>query len=103
MCLKASILDMSDTHQCKNCQSVICLSIVVSQQVTIKYIPRKKIGQIFLPPWNGFFAINYHHWTSGNAFWPFLDPTDPWGCLGKVRGSTGVRGTKNYNFFWEPH
>ena len=26
-----------------------------------------------------FFDINYHHWTSGNVFWPFLAPRDPQG------------------------
>ena len=46
------------------------------------YIPSEKIGQHFWPPRNGFFGINYHQWTSGNAFWPFLAPPDPWGLSG---------------------
>ena len=51
-----------------------------------RYIPSEKIGQFFWPPRNGFFGIDYHYWTWGNAFWPFLAPPDPWG------GSEGVWG-----------
>ena len=55
----------------------------------IWYIPSEKIGQNFWPPWNGFFGINYHYWTWGNAFWPFLAPPDPWGVSGGVWGGQG--------------
>ena len=54
-----------------------------------RYIPSEKIGQFFWPPRNGFFGINYHQWTWGNAFWPFLAPPDPWGVSGGVGGGQG--------------
>ena len=52
-------------------------------------IPSEKIGRNFWPPWNGFFGIDYHYWTWGNAFWPFLAPPDPWGVSGGVWGVQG--------------
>ena len=57
--------------------------------ILIRYIPSEKIGQFFWPPRNGFFGINYHQWTWGNAFWPFLAPPDPWGVSGGVGGCQG--------------
>ena len=57
--------------------------------ITKWYIPSEKIGQFFWPPRNGFFGINYHQWTWGNAFWPFLAPPDPWGVSGGVGGGQG--------------
>ena len=64
------------------------------------YIPSEKIGQFFWPPRNGFFGINYHQWTWGNAFWPFLAPPDPWGVSGGVGGgqggSVGPKFSKNF-------
>ena len=64
------------------------------------YIPSEKIGQFFWPPRNGFFGINYHQWTWGNAFWPFLAPPDPWGVSGGVGGGQGGSvGPKFSNFF----
>ena len=66
----------------------------------IWYIPSEKIGQFFWPPRNGFFGINYHQWTWGNAFWPFLAPPDPWGVSGGVGGGQGGSvGPKFSNFF----
>ena len=63
------------------------------------YIPSEKIGQNFWPPWNGFFGINYHYWTWGNAFWPFLAPPDPWGgSRGYGGGQGGSRGPKIVTF-----
>ena len=63
------------------------------------YIPSEKIGQNFWPPWNGFFGINYHYWTWGNAFWPFLAPPDPWGgSRGVWGGQGGSRGPKIVTF-----
>ena len=56
-------------------------------------IPSEKIGWNFWPPGNGFFGINYHHWTWGNAFWPFLAPPDPWGVSGGVWGGQGFNVT----------
>ena len=53
----------------------------------------------FLTPWNGFFGINYHYWTWGNAFWPFLAPPDPWGgSRGYGGGQGGSRGPKIVTF-----
>ena len=67
---------------------------------SLRYIPSEKIGQFFWPPRNGFFGINYHQWTWGNAFWPFLAPPDPWGVSGGVGGGQGGSvGPKFSNFF----
>ena len=64
-----------------------------------RFIPSEKIGQNFWPPWNGFFGINYHYWTWGNAFWPFLAPPDPWGgSRGVWGGQGGSRGPKIVTF-----
>ena len=53
----------------------------------LRYIPSEKIGQkISPPPPKCFFDINYHHWISGNVFWPFLAPRDP---QGMSRGAWG--------------
>ena len=70
------------------------------QREHFRYIPSEKIGQFFWPPRNGFFGINYHQWTWGNAFWPFLAPPDPWGVSGGVGGGQGGSvGPKFSNFF----
>ena len=53
------------------------------------YITSEKMGQIFWPSRCVFFGINYHQWTWGNAFWPFLAPPDPWGVSGGVGGGQG--------------
>ena len=67
--------------------------------ICIWYIPSEKIGQFFWPPRNGFFGINYHQWTWGNAFWPFLAPPDPWGgSRGVWGGQGGSRGPKIVTF-----
>ena len=74
--------------------------LTVCRQIIKGYIPSEKIGQFFWPPRNGFFGINYHQWTWGNAFWPFLAPPDPWGVSGGVGGGQGGSvGPKFSNFF----
>ena len=74
--------------------------IWTNSNIPYGYIPSEKIGQFFWPPRNGFFGINYHQWTWGNAFWPFLAPPDPWGVSGGVGGGQGGSvGPKFSNFF----
>ena len=65
-------------------QAPIRISWTIGHNKTFTFIfweiPSEKIGQNFWPPWNGFFGIDYHYWTWGNAFWPFLAPWTPGGC-----------------------
>ena len=64
------------------------------------YIPSEKVGPFFWPRRYGFFGINYHHWTWGNAFWPFLAHAAPWGGVRGVGGGQGgSMGPKFSNFF----
>ena len=87
-------LSISDVH---TSAEYITANII---RMYIWYIPSEKIGQFFWPPRNGFFGINYHQWTWGNAFWPFLAPPDPWGVSGGVGGGQGGSvGPKFSNFF----
>ena len=78
---------------------VLCWNEDLSGKVekTKGTFPVKNRSTKFNPPPNGFFGINYHHWTRGNAFWPFLAPQDA--PQGVSRGYGGIGGTKTCNFF----
>ena len=89
-------------HMLKNIIKVTILPKIYTNPIyqgRSRYIPSEKIGQNFWPPRNGFFGINYHYWTWGNAFWPFLAPPDPWGgSRGVWGGQGGSRGPKIVTF-----
>ena len=87
MCLSFSMIILSASVQ--PTLLILFLCTVCAYMFVYRDIPSEKIGRNFWPLWNGFFGIDYHYWTWGNAFWPFLAPPDPWGVSGGVWGVQG--------------